>query len=320
MKITVLDGYTLNPGDLSWDALHRLGDCTIYDRTPDTEIIPRAHDADAILLNKTVITDKVLAQLPKLKYIGVLATGYNVVDLSACSAAGIPVTNVPEYGTESVAQMVLAHCLNVYTPVAQHHQSVRDGQWSDSTDWCYWLSPLQELQGKTLGLVGFGKIARAVAKLALAFGVNVIAYNRSTPNEIPKHVQMVALSSVFSDSDIVSLHCPLTEDNEEFVNAELLATMKSDAMLINTSRGPLINEQDLAQALTDGVIAAACLDVLSEEPPRHDNPLLQAPNCIITPHIAWATKAARQRLLDQAVTNVMSFIAGECQNVVNEIS
>jgi glycerate dehydrogenase len=317
MHIVVLDAYTLNPGDLSWDGLHSLGSCDIYDRTPPEQMVARALDADAALTNKTVLSREILAQLPRLRYVGVLATGYNVVDVDAARQQGIVVTNVPTYGTRSVAQMALAHLLNLAIHVGQHARGVADGRWSTSADWCYWDQPLVELDGRTIGIVGLGQIGRAMATLCLALGMKVLAYDPQTAGEAPPGVELTELDRLFRTSDAVSLHCPLTVENRGFVDAARLAQMKSTAWLINTSRGPLIDETALADALNSGRIAGAGLDVLSTEPPPADHPLLTAKNCFITPHVAWATKAARQRLLQTAVENVRAFVEGRPVNVVN---
>ncbi|MEJ2701248.1 MAG: D-2-hydroxyacid dehydrogenase [Sedimentisphaerales bacterium] len=319
MKIVVLDGYTLNPGDLSWSALEALGDCTIYDRTPTEQIVPRARQAEIVLTNKTPLSAQTIAGLTKLKYISVLATGYNIVDVEAAHERDIPVSNVPLYATESVAQMVFAHLLNLALNVAHHAQTVRDGRWSSSVDFCYWDTPLVELQGLTMGIIGFGRIGRATAKLARAFGMNVIVYDVTTPSEMPDGCRLVELEDVFRESDVVSLHCPLTPQTEKLVSAERLALIKPTAYLINTSRGALIDERALADALNEDRIAGAGLDVLSVEPPDQDNPLLTAKNCHLTPHIAWATRAARQRLLRVSVDNVAGFLTGRPQNVVNDV-
>jgi glycerate dehydrogenase len=317
MRIVVLDGYTLNPGDLSWDRLETLGECTVYDRTAPEDIAKRAGEAEIVLTNKTVLSAEILRHLPRLKYIGVLATGYNVVDVEAAGERGIPVTNVPSYGTPSVAQMAFAHLLNLTQHVAHHARTVRDGRWAACPDFCYWDMPLLELAGLTLGIVGFGRIGRAVAALARAFGMKVIIHDVIVPAEMPEGCRMMELEEVFREADVLSLHCPLTPRTERLVNAERLALMKPTAFLINTSRGPLIDEPALAQVLNAGRLAGAGLDVLSAEPPAADNPLLTAKNCYITPHIAWATRSARQRLLSIAIDNVAAFVAGRPQNVVN---
>jgi glycerate dehydrogenase len=319
MNIVVLDGYTLNPGDLTWKDLETLGQCKVYDRTPPEETVPRAKDAEIVLTNKSLLFSDVIKQLPKLKYIGVLATGYNVVDVEEARNLGIPVTNVPAYSTRSVAQMVFAHLLNLTQHVGHHAQTVRSRRWTYNPDFCYWDMPLIELVGLTMGIIGFGRIGKATAKLALAFGMKVIAYDVVTPSGIPEGCQFVGLEDVFRSSDVVSLHCPLTPQTKNLVNKQRLALMKKTAFLINISRGPIVDEQALAQALNNERIAGAGLDVLSSEPPEKDNPLLKAGNCFITPHIAWATRSARQRLLKVVVDNVAAFLAGKLQNVVNGV-
>jgi glycerate dehydrogenase len=315
-RIVVLDGHALNPGDLDWEPLERLGSCVIHDRTPPEAILERSAQAELILTNKTPLTKATLHALPSLTYIGVLATGYNVVDIDAARALGIPVTNIPTYGTASVAQMVFAHILNIVTRTGDHARSVREGRWSRSPDWCYWDFPQVELQGLTLGIVGYGRIGRATAEIARAFGMKVVAHDVST-SPSAEGVEWTGIDDLFRNSDIVSLHCPLTASNHHLVNAQRLALMKPTAVLINTSRGLLVDEAALAEALDRGQIAAAGLDVLSHEPPHDNNPLLSARNCHITPHIAWATRAARSRLLATAVENASAFLAGKAVNVVN---
>ena len=318
-QIVVLDGYTLNPGDLSWDGLRALGPCTVYDRTPLADIVARAGQAEIVLTNKTELSANVIEALAQLRYIGVLATGYNVVNIETAQRRRIIVTNVPAYSTASVAQMVYAHLLNLALHVGLHAQTVRTGKWSSHPDFCYWDTPLIELAGLTMGIVGFGRIGRATAQIATAFGMDVIAYDIDAPTDMPPRCRFVELDEVFRQSDVISLHCPLTSENKSLVNEQRLAMVKQGAFLINTSRGPLIDELALAQALDDGRIAGAGLDVLTSEPPEKDNPLLLAKNCFITPHISWATRAARQRLLKVAVGNVAAFLAGKPQNVVNEV-
>ena len=317
MRIVVLDGHTLNPGDLSWDALKALGPCEVHDRTGPRRIVDRASRARIVLTNKTVLTRETIGQLPELQYIGVLATGYNVVDIEAARQRGICVTNVPAYGTPSVAQMVLAHLLHLTQHVGEHGQSVRDGDWSRNPDFCYWSYPLVELAGLAMGILGLGRIGRQTAGLALAFGMKVLYFDTAPNPDAPVEAAAVDLDTLFRQSDVVSLHCPLTPDNRGFVNRRRLEMMKPTAFLINTSRGPLIDEPALADALNQGRLAGAGLDVLGEEPPPPDNPLLHAKNCTITPHIAWATQAARQRLMDIAVANVRAFLQGNPQNVVS---
>lgn len=318
MNIVVLDGYTLNPGDLSWEGLRELGAVTVYDRTAQELVVQRSLDADILITNKTLLDASTIEGLPKLKYIGVLATGYNVVDLKAASQRDIPVTNIPSYSTKSVAQMVFAHLLNLTQHVAEHSATVFDRKWQNSPDFCYWDHPLTELDGLTMGIVGYGRIGKATADLARAFGMKILATS-SDPNrrEVTQEVEFISLEELFCRSDIVSLHCPLTKETEGLVDGTLLARMKKSAYIINTSRGGLINEQALAHALNTGQLAGAGLDVASREPILPDNPLLQARNCYITPHIAWATDAARRRLMNMAVENVRAFIAGEPVNVVN---
>ncbi len=317
MKIAVLDGHTLNPGDLNWDELKSLGDCEIHDRTPPPQVLTRAANAEIVLTNKTVLTREQIQSLPKLKYIGVLATGTNIVDIVAARERQIPVTNVPSYGTKSVAQMTFALLLELTQHVGHHAQSVREGRWTRNADWCYWDRPLIELDGLAMGIIGFGRIGRAVADLAVAFGMKIVATSRTQPKPPMSGVEFVELKSLFRNSDVISLHCPLTPETRQLVNAERLSWMKSTAYLLNTSRGPLIDEQALADALNAGNIAGAGLDVLSAEPPPADNPLLHARNCLVTPHIAWATRAARSRLMQVAVANVRAFLNGQLQNVVN---
>jgi len=317
MKIVILDGFTLNPGDLSWDGLKSLGDCEIYDRTSPDEVVKRAADAELVLTNKTVLTREQINRLPKLKYIGVLATGYNIVDVAAARERGVPVTNVPTYGTRSVAQMTFALLLELTQHVGHHAQTVDEGRWARSPDFCYWDYPLMELDGLTMGIVGFGRIGRTVADLAVAFGMKVLAHSRTVPQEKLPNIDFVDLVRLFRTADVVSLHCPLTNETKHLVNAERLSSMKPTAFLLNTSRGPLIDESALAKALNSDQIAGAAVDVLEAEPPRADNPLFTAKNCLITPHIAWATRSARARLMATAVANAKAFLEGKLQNVVN---
>ncbi|HKJ41983.1 MAG TPA: D-2-hydroxyacid dehydrogenase [Sunxiuqinia sp.] len=318
MRIVVLDGYTLNPGDLSWEPLKAFGEVTVYDRTPSSEIESRLTDAEIALTNKVPLWHETIEKLPNLKYIGILATGYNVVDMEAAHERKIPVTNIPAYSTESVAQQVFAHLLNLTNHITEHAQQSPQ-KWPASADFSYWDFPLVELQSLTMGVVGFGSIGRATARLATAFGMKVLLNTRTRPKDVPDGVTLTDLDTLFLESDVVSLHCPLTADTQEMVNKERLVKMKSSAFLINTGRGPLINEQDLADALNNGQIAGAGLDVLSKEPADPNNPLLTAKNCYITPHIAWATKASRSRLMKIAIENVRQFLAGNPQNVVNGI-
>lgn len=316
MKIKVLDGYAANPGDLSWEEFRKLGDVTVYDRTSPEELPERAKDADVILTNKVVLNADTLKALPGLKYVGVLATGYNVVDIDAAHQLGIVVTNIPAYSTESVAQMVFAHILNITQRVGHYAEENRNGRWTNNPDFCYWDFPLTELAGKTIGIIGLGHTGMATARIALAFGMNVLAFTSKDSAVLPAGISKAPLDHIFSSADIVSLHCPLTESTKELVNAKRLATMKNSAILINTGRGPLVNEQDLADALNSGTICAAGVDVLSSEPPLAGNPLLTARNCFITPHIAWATKEARTRLNEIAATNLQAFLSGKPVNVV----
>jgi glycerate dehydrogenase len=316
MQIIVLDGVTLNPGDLSWDGLQALGPCEVYDRTPQNEVVARAQGAAIVLTNKTELDRETIARLPQLKYIGVLATGYNCVDAVAARQAGVAVTNVPTYGTRSVAEMVFAHLFEFTRHVSEHAQTARIGRWTRSGEFCYWDYPLIELDGLTLGIVGYGRIGRATARLGQAFGMKVQACD-AMPIPAADGVAAVDLDTLFSSSDVVSLHCPLTPETDRMVDRRRLERMKPSAYLINTSRGGLIDEAALAEALNAGRIAGAGLDVLTVEPPPPDHPLLTARNCCVTPHIAWATRAARSRLLDTAVENVRAFLAGRPQNVVN---
>ena len=316
MNIVVLDGFTLNPGDLSWEELKSLGPCEVYDRTRAAEVIPRAGNAEIVLTNKTDLPRALIQSLPRLKYIGVLATGTNVVDLPTARERCILVTNVPAYGTKSVAQSTLALLLELTQHVGHHARTVRESQWVRSADWCYWDYPPTELDGLTLGIIGFGRIGRAVGDLGAAFGMKVLACG-GTAKPLPPFARAVNLETLLRQSDVVSLHCPLTPQTENLINAERLSWMKPSAFLLNTSRGPLIDEEALADALNSGRIAGAGLDVLSTEPPSADNPLLQAKNCFITPHLAWATRAARSRLLTIAVENIRRFLHGQPQNVVS---
>jgi glycerate dehydrogenase len=318
MKIVILDGYTLNPGDLDWSALQDLGEYTIYDRTSPEMLLARAADAEILLTNKVVLNRTAIEQLPNLKYIGVLATGYNVVDVVAAREHGISVTNVPAYSTSSVAQQTIALLLELTNRVGLHNESVHNSEWSGCIDFSFTKSPLIELQGKTLGIFGYGAIGKAVAQIGIALGMKILTHSRNCPKEIPAGIEWTPdRNRLFTESDVLTLHCPLTNDTQNLICNETIAMMKPSAFLINTGRGPLVNELDLADALRTGKIAGAAMDVLSTEPPSPTNPLLSAPNCIITPHIAWATGAARQRLLQTVVDNIIAFQNDNPQNVVN---
>ena len=316
MKSIVLDGYGLNPGDLNWEGFETLGELTVYDRTTPSELMERAAGAEVLVTNKTLITAENMAALPELKYIGVLATGYNVVDIDAAKACGIVVTNIPAYSTASVAQMVFAHILNITQRVGYYADENKQERWTKNADFCYWDTQLVELQGKKMGIVGFGNIGQATARIAQAFGMEVCVYSSKPQFVLPSGIKKMDLDELFAECDVISLHCPLTPDTKEMVNADRLSKMKSNAILINTGRGPLINEQDLADALNEGRIAAAGLDVLSVEPSVEGNPLLTARNCFITPHIAWATLEARTRLMEIAVQNLKSYLNGQIINNV----
>ena len=320
MKTVILDSYTLNPGDNPWTGLEELCELSVYDRTKPDQILERASEADIILTNKTVLDADTINALPKLKFISVLATGYNVVDLDAAAARNIPVSNVPGYSPPSVAQHVFAMILNHANRVALHDQAVKEGQWAQQEDFCFWNAPLIELAGKKMGIVGFGAIGQKVGTIANSFGMEVLAY-APRPKAVPQYspFHFVSIEKLFREADVVSLHCPLTAQNEKFINKELLTTMKASAYLINTARGPLIDEADLAEALTEGVISGAALDVVEKEPMLPGNPLSGTPNLTITPHIAWATLEARSRLTGITVTNVKSFLQGKAINVVNGI-
>lgn len=316
MKIVILDGYTANPGDLSWQELEKLGSVTVYERTKPSETVARAADADIVLTNKVIISKEVIGQLPQLKYIGVLATGYNVVDIKAAHERGITVTNVPAYSTESVAQMVFAHLLTVTNRTEHYAIENRNSRWSSNPDFCYWDFPHMELSGKTFGIVGLGNIGLRVAQIARAFGMKVKALTSKAAETLPVGIEKASLEELLSAADVVSLHCPLTDNTHHLINADTLRLMKSTAILINTGRGPLIDDQAVADALAEGRLAAFCADVLTEEPPKADNPLLSQPNAFTTPHIAWASKEARIRLIQVATDNVRSFLNGKSQNVV----
>lgn len=317
MKIVILDGYTANPGDLSWGGLKEMGEVTVYERTRREEIAGRAADADIVLTNKVVMDREMMALLPRLKYIGVLATGYNVVDIEAARERDIIVTNVPAYSTESVAQTVFAHLLTVTNRTEHYAQQNRLGRWAENRDFCYWDTELTELVGKTMGIVGLGHIGRRVAEIALAFGMQVKAMTSKKAEELPAGIQKAELQSLLASADVVSLHCPLTEGTKHLIHRETLRLMKPSAILINTGRGPLVDDETLAEALNEGRLRAYCADVVTEEPPKADHPLLHAPNAFITPHIAWATVEARKRLLQTAIGNVEAFVNGHPVNVVS---
>lgn len=312
MKIVVLDGYTENPGDLSWAGLEALGELTVYDTTAPEQIAERVRGAQAVYTNKTPLTRETIEGARDLRYIGVLATGYNVVDVAAARERGIPVCNVPTYGTSAVAQYVFALLLEICHHVAHHAQAVQEGRWTACRDFCFWDYPLMELSGKTIGIIGYGRIGRATAQVARGFGMRVLAYDAHV-----KAPECVPLGELLASSDVISLHCPLFPQTEGMINRETIAAMKDGVILINTSRGPLIREADLREALVSGKVYAAAVDVVSTEPVRPDNPLLGLPNCLITPHIAWAPRESRQRLMDIAVSNLRAFVAGKPENVVN---
>ncbi len=319
MKITVLDGYTLNPGDLSWDSFSQMGELSVYPRTPleDDIIVQRIGDSEAVLTNKTPLTSAILDRCPKLKYIGVLATGYNVVDVKAAARCGIPVCNIPTYGTAAVAQYVFALLLELCHHTAHHSEAVHSGRWENNADWCFWDYPLTELAGRTMGIIGFGRIGQRTAEIAKAFGMKVLAFD-AYPCEAGRELaEYVPLERLLEASDVVSLHCPLLPETEGIMNRDTISRMKDGAMLINTSRGPLVAEQDLADALASGKLAGAALDVVSTEPIHGDNPLLKAPNCIITPHIAWAPRESRKRLMDIAAENLRQWMNGIPVNRIN---
>ncbi|AIF54085.1 Phosphoglycerate dehydrogenase [Pelosinus sp. UFO1] len=323
MKAVVLDGYTLNPGDLSWAKLESLCDLTVYDRTgydasSMTTIIERIQDAEIVLTNKTPIMAEAIRAATKLKYIGVLATGYNVVDVDVAKEQGVVITNIPTYGTDAVAQMAIALLLELCHHVGAHAEAVKQGEWTNNKDWCFWTHPLIELAGKNMGIVGLGRIGQTTAKIAQAFGMKVLAYDSMKLPELESQIlQYVELDELLCKSDVICLHCPLFENTNGIINKDNISKMKTGVMIINNSRGPLIVEKDLAEALNNGKVGGAALDVVSSEPIKADNPLLQAKNCLITPHISWAPKEARQRLLDFAIDNIQMFIEGKPINVVN---
>ena len=317
MNIVILDGHAANPGDLSWEPLKTFGNLTVYPRSTASEVVERAKEADIILTNKVMFSDDVFQSLPHLKYLGILATGYNIVDLAAASRHGVTVTNIPAYSTDSVVQMTFAQILNITNRIGHYAQEVCDGRWSSNPDFCYWDTPLMELSGKTMGIVGLGHIGMKVAQLARDFGMDVFAMTSKNSAELPDGIQKTTFEGLLGVSDILSLHCPLTDQTHELINRHTLAMMKPTAILINTGRGPLVNEADVAAALVEGKLGAYGADVMCQEPPAADNPLFTAPNAYITPHIAWASVEARSRLLDIAFENVHAFLSGKPQNVVN---
>lgn len=315
-KIVVLDGHASNPGDLSWDGLKAFGELTVYERTPEDQVLERIGDADIVLTNKVPFKADRISKLPHVKYIGVLATGYNIIDTQAAEQAGIIVTNIPAYSTDSVAQITFAHILNITNHVSHYAEQSRAGRWTQAPDFCYWDTPLIELAGKTIGIVGLGNIGMHVAQMARLFGMDVFAFTSKNSADLPEGIQKATMEGLLGVSDILTLHCPLTPDTFELINADTLSKMKRGAILINTGRGQLVNEADVAQALRDGQLSAYGADVMCQEPPTADNPLLSCPNAYLTPHIAWASFEARQRLLKIAINNVAAFIAGTPQNVV----
>lgn len=317
MKITVLDGYAACPGDISWDGMKALGEFTLYDRTSPAEVVERAKDSEVILTNKVVINKEVIDQLPNLKYVGVLATGFNIVDTKYAREKGIIVTNIPAYSTDSVAQMVFAHIFNITNDIAHYAAENRNGRWTNSPDFCYMDNTLHEVASMSIGIYGLGSIGKKVAEVAHAFGMKVYAVSSKEQSQLPEYVTKLSLDEMFATADIITLHCPLTDATKEMINAESLKKVKKGAILVNTGRGPLVNEQDVADALASGQLGAFCADVLTVEPARADNPLLTAPNCYLTPHIAWATFEARVRLMDIAVNNVAAYKNGSPINVVN---
>lgn len=318
MRIVNLDGYTTNPGDQSWDWLAKYGKYTIYDRTAQSQVIERSKDADALIINKTVITSDMIDEMPKLKYIGLQSTGYNVVDCDYAKKKGIVVSNIPAYSTNAVAQLVFAFILQITNQVTLHSDAVHNGEWCSCPDFCFWKTPLTELDGKTIGILGFGSIGQKVAKIADAFGMKIIAYTPHPKDNEFSNIQFADFETMLRESDIITCHCPLTKDTEGIINKESLALMKKSAILINTSRGPVVDDEALAEALNNGKIRAAGLDVLRVEPPSKDNPLLSAKNCYITPHIAWAGYETRVRLLNILEDNLNAFLSGNPKNVVNK--
>ncbi|MGE4282384.1 MAG: D-2-hydroxyacid dehydrogenase [Clostridia bacterium] len=319
MKIVVLDGYTLNPGDLTWERLEKLGEVKVYDRTPTDKILERIGDAEAIFTNKTPITKETLDKAPNIKWIGVLATGYNVVDVNAAKEKGVLVTNIPTYGTTAVGQMAFALLLEVCHHVWAHSEAVRKGDWTNNADWCFWNYPLIELAGKTIGVIGYGRIGQTTGKIAQAFGMKVLAFDEYQNKDLESEtMKYVSLDELLANSDVISLHCPLFPSTEGIINKNTIAKMKDGVIILNNSRGPLVVDQDLADELNSGTVYAAGLDVVSTEPIKMDNPLVTAKNCIITPHISWAPKESRERLMNIAVENLEEFIKGTPINVVNK--
>lgn len=319
MKIVVLDGYTLNPGDISWEGMQVFGEVTVYDRTKEEDIVARIGDAEIVYTNKTPLTRETFEACPNIKFVGILATGYNIVDVEAAKERGIPVSNIPTYGTAAVSQYAMALLLELCHHIGEHSDCVKKGDWSNNPDWCFWNYPLVELAGKTMGIIGFGRIGRDTGKLAQAFGMKVLAYDAHKRPELESETcRYVDLDTLFAESDVISLHCPLFAETEGIINKDTIAKMKTGVMIINDSRGPLIVEEDLRDALNSGKVAGAAVDVVSTEPIRMDNPLLQAKNMIITPHIAWAPKESRQRLMNLAVENLQCYVSGNPQNVVNK--
>ena len=319
MKIVVLDGYTLNPGDISWEGLEALGEVTVYDRTKPEEVVERIGDAEVVYTNKTPITRDTLDQCGNIRFIGVLATGYNIIDIEAAKEKGIPVSNIPTYGTAAVSQFAIALLLELCHHIGEHSDAVKNGEWTSNPDWCFWKYPLVELAGKTMGIVGFGRIGQDTGKIAQALGMKVLAFDAYKRPELESETCRYAdLDTLLAESDVISLHCPLFPDTEGIINKDTIAKMKTGVIIINDSRGPLIVEEDLRDALNSGKVAGAALDVVSTEPIKMDNPLLSAKNVILTPHIAWAPKESRQRLMDIAVENLQCFVDGAPQNVVNK--
>ena len=320
MKMVVLDGYTENPGDLSWDGLREFGELTVYDRTgSEDQVIARIGEAEVVFVNKVPITKRVLEECPNIKFISVLATGYNVIDIKSAAEKGIVVSNIPSYGTAAVAQFAIALLLEVCHHVAHHSEAVHDGRWAANPDWCFWDYPLIELQGKTMGIIGFGRIGQATGRIAKALGMKVIAYSRSIREDGKEIADYVDLDTLLRTSDVIALHCPLFPETEGIINKANIAKMKDGVIIINNSRGQLVVEQDLADALNSGKVCAAGLDVVSTEPIREDNPLLKAKNCLITPHISWAPKESRQRIMDMSYNNLKAFAEGRPINVVNGV-